>query len=85
MAKGKGKEINLDEIMLSQNVVAAWHEMAVRATLFILYTKRKKREVFIPDERARINDDGSLTIFVNIPGVIEISMRVPPDEWTYRQ
>lgn len=37
----------------------------------------------IPDEKARIENDGSLTIFVGLP-IGEVSLRVPPGQWAYR-
>lgn len=80
------KEIDLDEIMLSQAAAAAWYEMAGRvATALQHIGKMRGKTLSIPDERARVNDDGTLTIFVNIPGIIDVSMDVPAENWAHRQ
>ena len=38
----------------------------------------------IPDEQGRVEDDGSLTIFVSLPDGGEVSMTVPKEQWTWR-
>lgn len=80
------KEINLDEVMLSSDAAAAWYEMAGRVAVALQRIgKMRAKTLSIPDERARVNDDGTLTIFVNIPDVIDVSMPVPVGHWGYRQ
>lgn len=76
-------EIDLDDIMLTPAVVAAYSELAKR--IAIALQERINDASSIPDERVRMNDDGTLTIFVNIPEVIDVSMDVPADQWAYRQ
>jgi pyruvate formate-lyase activating enzyme-like uncharacterized protein len=80
------REIDLDEVMLSQDAAVAWHEMAGRVAVALQHIAKMGKEIpQIPDERARVNDNGTLTIFVNIPGVIDVSMEVPGGHWSYRQ
>lgn len=38
----------------------------------------------VPDECARIEDDGSLTVFVPMPDGSELSAKAAPDEWAWR-
>lgn len=75
------KEIDLDEVLLSPAAVASWQEISARAAAGLQGIKPSE----IPDEQAKINDDGTLTIFVKVPGKIDISMDVPADQWAYRQ
>lgn len=39
----------------------------------------------IPDEKGAIQADGSLLIYVDLPGAYRVQMRVEPDEWAWRQ
>lgn len=79
-------EIGLDGVVLSTAAVVAWREIAAQAAITLQRLGEMRAKTFsIPDERARINDDGTLTIFVNIPGAIDISMDVPAGHWDYRQ
>ena len=75
------KEIDLDDVLLSPAAVAAWQEMAVR----IASALQGVQPSDIPDEKACINDNGTLTIYVKIPGNADISLDVPTDQWAYRQ
>lgn len=80
------REVNLDEILLSEDATIAWREMAGRVAVALQHIgKMRSKTLSIPDERARVNDDGTLTIFVNIPDVIDVSMPVPVGHWGYRQ
>ncbi|MBI2356068.1 MAG: hypothetical protein HYV13_02595 [Candidatus Doudnabacteria bacterium] len=75
------REVDLDELLLSPRAVFGWLAK-VRESAVALEGVNPQ---LIPDERARINDDGTLTIFVEIPGIITISMEVPRGDWAYRQ
>lgn len=78
-------EIDLDDVVLSAVAVAAWQEMAGRIgrALAQISAMRGGEKFTIPDERARIEDDGTLTIYVSIPGVLpEVSMVVPVGHWS---
>jgi hypothetical protein len=80
--------IDLDNVMLSAEAAAAWHEMAGRMSLALSQLQalgRNIRPEEIPDEQGRIEKDGSLTIFVEIKNVLSISMPVPPDHWARKQ
>lgn len=80
------REIDLDEFMLSPSAVLAWGEMARRVAQELSAIAQTRGQMLeIPDERARVNDNGSLTIYVKIPGVLDISMDVPADQWAYIQ
>jgi len=77
------EEIDLDLVALTPAVVEAWQEVAQSA--FALAHSGRVGPAEIPDEQARVNDDGTLTIFVSIPGVIDVSLDVPADQWAYLQ
>ena len=79
--KELAKEIDLDDVLLSPAAVVAWQEMAAR----IASALQGVRPSDIPDEQARINDNGTLTIYVKIPGKADISLDVPADQWAYQQ
>ena len=80
------KEISLDSILLSPDAVAAWHEMAGRfAEAIKQLEKMRGSPISIPDERARANENGTLTIFVQIPDALQVSMEVPRGHWSYQQ
>lgn len=74
------KEIDLDEVLLSENSVSAWQMVCRREARRLRGIKPSE----IPDERARENADGSLTIFVPLPDGTEISMIIPVGEWSWR-
>ena len=79
------KEIDLDEVNLTADAVAAWTEMVGRVALVLAQMKRMGREIpEIPIERARVEDDRTLTVYVNMPGVLNISMSIPADQWVWR-
>ncbi len=72
--------------MLSHAATQAWHALASRVADTLEHLQQMGREIpAIPDERARINDDGTLTVFVDIPGVLNVSLQVPAEQWTYGQ
>jgi hypothetical protein len=78
------REIDLDSVLLSPATVEAWHALARRIGETLKVFADEGRELLpIPDERARANDDGTLTIYVEIPGVVNISLDVPADQWSF--
>lgn len=80
------KEIDLTAVMLTAVAGAAWHQLAGRVALGIEQLKRMGRDIPpIPDERARVEDNGTLTIYVSIPNVLDVSLSIPADQWVYRQ
>lgn len=74
--------IDLDDVLLSPVVFDAWHEFARRIAeqLKLLGVSDPSQ---IPDEQGRVNDDGTLTIFVTLPNG-EVSMVVPKEHWAYK-
>ena len=78
------QEIDLDTVEVSDEAKAAWSEMALRVALALKALKdagRTIRDEDIPIERGRIEDDGSLTIYVSVPGVLDVDMTVTLDHW----
>ena len=78
------KEIDLDEVALSSATVEAWKEIAERVARGLAEIARMRGTTFaIPAERGRVEDDGTLTIYISIPGVTEASMTVPAGHWSW--
>jgi len=71
--------VDLDRVMLAPEVAVCWSNLAQEVA-----KRMALLEVVLSfsDEQARINDDGSLTIFVT--GELEISMTVPAGRWSHR-
>jgi hypothetical protein len=79
------KEIDLVEVNISPAVFEEWQKAASRIAQALKLLEEAGREIPpIPDERARVEDDGTLTIYVSVPGVIDLSMPVPREHWVYR-
>ena len=74
-------EISLDDIYISPAVYFAWEKRAAIALKGLIAAGVRPQD--IPDERVTLNDDGTLTIFVEIPNVLDISLDVPADQWAY--
>jgi hypothetical protein len=78
------REIDLTLVSLSPQVFTAWQEMASRVAVVLAQMEEAGTEIPpIPDERARLNDDGTLTIFVGVPGILKVEMEVLADQWAY--
>lgn len=82
--KSLSPEIDLDDVLLSCDVVKAWVAFAKPSVEALVKSGKLVDTSSIPDERARINSDGTLTIFVTIPNCAEFSMVVPADQWAPR-
>jgi len=78
------KEIDdLDLVLLTPAVVREWtDEIAPRAAALLAASGYQGP---IPDERGRVEEDGSLTIYVALPGGAEIGMSVLSLEWAWKQ
>ena len=75
---------DLDLVLLTPEVVRVWKfEVAPRAAAMCAAAGIKPTQ--IPDERGRVEEDGSLTIYVALPGGGEVGMSVPPDHWAWKQ
>lgn len=74
------KSDTLDRVYLAPAVFARWREVCTGQLADLLQRFKPKA---VPDEQARVEPDGSLTLFVVLPDGQEISMRVEPFEWTW--
>lgn len=78
------REIDLDEVTISPATLVAWHGVAQRLALALRELKRLGREIpEIPIERGRVEDDGTLTVYIDLPGLISASISVPRDQWKW--
>lgn len=72
----------LSRVALSRAAVDRWHTKVSD----LAHEARKhgvRRPADIPDELARVEADGALTLYVPMPDGAELSMRVEPNEWTW--
>lgn len=76
------KEIDLDTVMVSEDIAMAWFKLAEMEAEKL---QARGYAGTIPDEQAVLNEDGTLTIFVNIPEFKKISIEVPEEHWQWRQ
>lgn len=72
----------LDRVLLSVEVVRAWEAHA--ASIAAQLTAAGISPADIPDEQAEQQADGSLLIYVEVPGQPRIGMRVPAGAWRWR-
>ena len=72
----------LSRVALAATAVERWHA-AARRLVIEAQTHGVRRPADIPDELARVEPDGALTIYVPMPDGAEVSMRVEPDEWAW--
>lgn len=84
---GKGDRVVniIDRIVLTPEMVSAWTEVCRQAR-----REARKRGIdpaealgSLPDEAARDNGDGSVTIYVPLPVGGELAMRVPRGQWAW--
>ncbi|NBD73709.1 hypothetical protein GVX82_01560 [Patescibacteria group bacterium] len=79
-----GSIIDLDAVNLTAEAVAAYQQLAERVGAALAQLGISPEE--IPDEQGRLMTDGSLEVFVTLPGGHgEISMTIPPEHWAWRQ
>jgi hypothetical protein len=77
-----GGDDTLSRVALSHSAVKRWHERA--GDLAREARKHGVRQpTNTPDELARIEADGALTLYVPMPDGAELSMRVEPHEWAW--
>ena len=74
------KEISLDQVSLSSSAVIAWKTICWRAARGLVTGVDPTQ---ISDERVRLEDDGTLTIFVTLPSGGEVAMGVPVGHWAW--
>ena len=75
------EEIDLDCVNISPAAYQAWQEIAKRVAIIASQLHIESEE--IPDEKARVEDDGSLSVFVQL-SIGDVSLRVPPGQWERR-
>lgn len=68
--------------MLSPSIAERWSQQA-RAQASTLRSHGVAHASHIPDEMARVEADGSLTLYVPLPDGTEISMRVAASDWAW--
>ena len=79
MAQAAGKQEDLlDGILLAPEVVERWSDVCHSPDTLMLARGVKK----VPNEQAKVNPDGTLTIFVKLSGT-EIAMVVEKEEWCW--
>ena len=71
--------IPLESVVLTEQVKDAWLALAAQAVDRLAGVDPQD----IPDEQARIEEDGTLTIFVEVPNILSLSLSVPAGEWVY--
>ena len=75
--------IDLDHILLTPRAVNIWMALAEHVARAIQGLEIDPST--IPDEQARVEEDESLTIFVELPdGKGEISLSILPEHWQRR-
>ena len=73
------REVDLCEVFLTEEVYTAW-QIVIQD--FFRKSKKGIDLSSISEEKGRINEDGTLTIFTSIQGV-EVSMNVLEGQWLY--
>ena len=73
----------LDFVLITPTVFRVWMNEVVPHAVSELIARGANLDS-IPDERGRVEEDGSLTIYVDLPGGIEVKMSVPPDQWDWK-
>ncbi len=81
------KIIDLDRVMITVSAAVRWNQLAITAVRTMRQHKKltAKQAAEMPDEQGRLNEDGSLMLFVQLPNGSELSLRLPPNEWEWRQ
>ena len=75
-------EVDLDAVALTPAAVAAYREFAEQVARALSLSGIVSDAADLPDERVRMEGDGSLTVYVTLPeGKGEISMTIPPGHW----
>jgi len=75
--------IDLAETLITPAAFRAYREFAERALVALAEAGITVDPKAIPDEQGRVEADGSLTIFVEIPNVGEVSMSIPKGQWAW--
>lgn len=68
----------IDRVFITPNVIERWVAVARDAV-----RKYHLDPSQVPNERARVEPDGRLVIFVELPDGMVVSMDVSPSEWRW--
>jgi hypothetical protein len=81
------REIDLDEIEISPEVYIGWTIIAEKSAGIIkrLLENKKNFDIIIHDEKCLLNDDGTITIFWEVEGILKTSMTAPADQWRWKE
>ncbi len=71
----------LDRIRLTPEAYQAWVARSRQAAWQMQDLGIDPRS--IPEEQGEVLDDGSLRVFVDVPGLGRVDLVISPDEWTY--
>ncbi len=77
-------EVDLEGLLLTQTAYDAWQAFAKRLVHVLQAAGHQIDPDTVPDEQARVEDDGTLTIYVAVPNFGEVSLSVPAGQWTSR-
>lgn len=82
--RGSKMRIDLDLVFVEPEVIQAWkNEVAPRLVeLFIILGVPLES---VPLERGKIEEDGTLFVYVSLPTVGRVGMRVPSSQWAWKQ
>lgn len=75
-------EDTLSRVALAPSAVQRWQDVS-RSFLREARMHGVSHFSDIPDELARVEEDGALTIYIILPDGVELSMRVDPSEWSW--
>lgn len=74
-------EVSLGELTLSRRAIEKWRALTKENAMRLVEACISRGVgTEIPNERARVLPSGELEIFVEVPGVYRLSMKVPPNE-----
>lgn len=72
------RPISLSGVLLTPAAQAAWREACAHAASIL---RAQGREIGDAEEQSRVENDGSLTVFVRLPDGGEVACNLPAAEW----
>lgn len=79
---GLGSVVDLDDVEISLLAYLAWQAMAEAGARALALVGVGPAQ--IPIEQGLVLETGELEIFVEVPEVTRISMKIPPNQWRFR-
>lgn len=73
----------LDKVSITPGVWQRWNNFCHDLTKAAALKTGWRPTSPIPDEQAEVQEDGSLLLWVQPPGLARIEMRIAPGEWTW--